>query len=271
MCSSDLAEFASLGLYEAAEQAVLLAPAEGEGKLRDAVELLEKFTDAYPRSPLIFRVGLRRAEILRSLGQFDKALLVLDGLVRDHPTDPARPQAEMARADAMFGLAQLRRDRNGQLDRQRVARAAAAYERVAEAWSKDSEDTKVEAWYKWALSLAERAKAETGPEARATRAEARRILLRPLGALRNASPRVAADGASRLSSEGRLWLARAILLMGETCEADGDRAEAAAAYRILVTVNQGAPAGQSRLPGQAAAESKLAALREPSSNPPKPQ
>ncbi len=266
-----LKEFAALGLYEAAEQAVLQAPTDGENKLKDAVELLERFTETYPQNALIFRVSLRRAEILRSLGQFDKALLVLEGLIRDKPTDPARPQAEMAKADSLFGLAQLRRDRNGQLDRQRISRAAAAYERIAEAWSKDSDDVKIEAWYKWALTLVERAKTETGLEAAATRGEARKILLRPLATLREATARAATEATRQLSSEGRLWLSRSILLMGETCEQDGDRGEAIAAYQIIVTVNQGQPAGQSRLPGQSTAESKLATLRNSSSNPAKPQ
>ena len=259
-----LAEFASLGLYEAAEQAALQAPTAGEGKLKDAVELLERFTETYPLSPLLTRVTLRRAEILRSLGQFDKALLVLDGLIRERPADAARPQAEMARADALFGLAQLRRDRNGQLDRQRIARAAAAYERIAEAWAKDSADTQTEAWYKWALTLTERAKAEAGLEAGASRAEARKVLLRVLTALRGDRP---GEAAGRFSSEGRLWVARSVLLMGELCEQDGDRAEAIAAYSIIVTINQGLPAGLSRLPGQATAESKLAALRGSASTP----
>ncbi len=267
---SGLAEFAALGLYEAAEQAALQAPHDGESKLKDAVELLEKFTDTFPRSPLLFRVSLRRAEILRSLGQFDKALLVLDGLIRDKPTDAGRPQAEMARADSIFGLAELRRDRNGQLDRQKAARAAAAYERVAEAWAKDTDDIRIEAWYKWSLALIERAKAEAAFDAKATRLEARKVLLRPLAALRTTSPSPA-DTAEKLSSEGRLWLTRSILLMGEICEQDGDREEAMAAYKILVTVNQGLSGNQLRLPGQATAESKLATLRNSSSNPPKPQ
>jgi len=262
-----LAEFAALGLYEAAEQSVLRAPNDGEGRLKDAVVLLERFTDAFPGNPLLARVTLRRAEILRSLGEFDKALLVLDGLIRDRPSDPARPQAEMARADALFGLAELRRDRNGQLDRQRVARAVAAYERIAEAWAKDSPETRLEALYKWALALAERAKAESGAEAAASRLEARKILLAPLGALRAADARAAGDDAGRLSADGRLWLARAILLTGELCELDGDVAEAVAAYGIIVHVNQGLPADRTRLPGQAAAESKLAALRRSSSTP----
>ncbi|MEY4132581.1 MAG: hypothetical protein RL592_639 [Verrucomicrobiota bacterium] len=266
-----LAEFAALGLYEAAEQAALQAPTDGESKLKDAVELLERFTETYPQNPLIFRVSLRRAEILRSLGQFDKSLLVLEGLIRDRPSDPSRPQAEMAKADSLFGLAQLRRDRNGQLDRQRVSRAAAAYERIAEALSKDSEDVRIEALYKWALTLVERSRTETGLEATATRGEARKILLRVVASLREATARAAAETAGKLSSEGRLWLSRSVLLLAETCELDGDRAEAIAAYKIIVTVNQGQPAAQSRLPGQSTAESKLATLRNSPSNPPKPQ
>jgi hypothetical protein len=266
-----LTDFAALGLYEAAEQSALQAPTGGEDKLTHAVLLLERFTETYPKHALLFRVSLRRAEILRTLGQFDKSLLVLEGLIRDKPTDPSRPQAEMARADSLFGMAQQWRDRSGQLDRQRVSRAAAHYERIAEAWSKDSDDTRIEAWYKWALTLVERSRTETGIEASATRGEARKILLRALGALRDATTRVAADTAGKLSSEGRLWLSRSILLMAEICELDGDRAEAIAAYKIIVNVNQGQPAAQSRLPGQSTAESKLATLRNSSSNPSKPQ
>jgi hypothetical protein len=268
---ANLTEFAALGLYEAAEQSALQAPTGGEDKLTHAVLLLERFTATYPQNALIFRVSLRRAEILRTLGQFDKSLSVLEGLIRDKLTDPSRPQAEMARADSLFGLAQLRRDRNGQLDRQLVSRAAAAYERIAEAWAKDSDDVKIEAWYKWALSLIERSRTETGLEAAATRGEARKILLRALGALRDATARAAADTAGKLSSEGRLWLSRSVLLMAETCELDGDRTEAIAAYSIIVNVNQGQPAAQSRLPGQSTAESKLATLRNSSSNSSKPQ
>ena len=268
---ANLAEFAALGLYEAAEQSALQAPTGGEDKLTQAVLLLERFTATYPQNALIFRVSLRRAEILRTLGQFDKSLLVLEGLIRDKPTDPSRPQAEMARADSLFGMAQQWRDRSGQLDRQRVSRAAAAYERIAEAWAKDSDDMKIEAWYKWALTLIERSRTETGLDAATTRGEARKILLRALGALRDATARAAADTTGKLSSEGRLWLSRSVLLMAETCELDGDRTEAVAAYKIIVNVNQGQPSAQSRLPGQSTAESKLATLRNSSSYPPKSQ
>ena len=47
--------------------------------------------------------------------------------------------------------------------------------------------------------------------------------------------------------------------------------EAIAAYKIIVTVNQGQPSAQPRLPGQSTAESKLATLRNSSSNPAKSQ
>lgn len=261
-----LEEFAALGLYEAAEQAVVRSVAGGESRLLEAAELLERFSADYPLNHLIPRVALRRAEILRLLAQFDKALLVLDNLIRDRPADASRAQAEMARADTLFGLAQFRRDRAGQPDRQRISRAADEYERIANTRTKDSPDFQIEACYKWALTLTEKARAEPATEAGATRAAARKALLRPLTVLRAT---IQADGAgvADRSSEGRLWLARAILLLGELCEAEGDRAEAIAAYTLIVTVNQGLVGGQVRLPGQAAAESKLAALRQSSSSP----
>ena len=119
--------------------------------------------------------------------------------------------------------------------------------------------------------MVERSRIESGNDAVASRAEARQILLRPLAVLRTTSARTAADASAKLSSEGRLWLARSILLLAEICELDGDHAEAAAAYKIILNVNQGLAAGQSRLPGQTTAESKLATLRQSSSNPAKPQ
>jgi len=251
-----LADFAQLGLYEAAEEAALQAATDGESKLKDAVELLENFTEAYPQSPLLFRVAMKRAEILQQLGDFDKALLVLEGLIRDKPSDPSRPQAEIARAGALLGLAELRRDRNGQLDRQRVARAAAAYERVSEAWSKDSEDLHLEAQYGWASALLERAKTESNSEMLATRKEARLVLVRSLGFIRQQTNKL-----SHLGSDGRIWLARTILLLGQTCEQDGDREEAIAAYKLIPELNRNLPSGEARLPGQTTAESKLASLR----------
>jgi hypothetical protein len=59
--------------------------------------------------------------------------------------------------------------------------------------------------------------------------------------------------------------------MGEICEQDGDKEEAIAAYKTILTVNQGLTGNQMRLPGQATAESKLATLRHSLSNSPKPQ
>jgi len=251
-----LAEFAALGLYEAAEQAVQRAPAEGAAKLREAVEFLELFGEQHPRNPLIVRVTLRRAELLRALGLFDNAIKVLDELIRDHPADPARPQAEMARADALFGRSELNRDRMGQLDRQRVALAAAAYQRVCDVWAKDP-DTAAEAHYKLALTLLERAGAETSTDATATRREARARLMSALANLR-ATP---GSTLPEYTGGGRTWLARAILLLGQTWEKEGNTAEAIAAYQLIPELNRGLKAGETRLPGQAAAESKLAALR----------
>ena len=253
-----LAEFAALGLYEAAEQAVLQAPTEGEAKLKQAVELLEIFAEEHSRNPLIVRVTLRRAELLRALGLFDNAYKILDELIRNHAEDPARPQAEMARADALLGRSELNRDRMGQLDRPRVSLAVAAYQRVCDAYAKDP-DTAAEARYKLALALLERAGTETGIDANGTLREARATLMGSLAKLR-ADPTKAAP---EYTHGGRTWLARSILLLGQVWEKEGNVAEAIAAYQLIPELNRGLKAGEARLPGQAAAESKLATLRRP--------
>ena len=252
-----LADFAALGLYEAAEQAVRQSPAEGEAKLKEAVELLELFAEQHGRHPLIVRVTLRRAELLRALGLFDNSYKILDDLIRAHADDPARPQAEMARADSLLGRSELNRDRMGQLDRQRIGLAVAAYQRVFDAYAKDP-DTAAEARYKLALSLLERAGTETGVDAATTLREARAVLVGLLGPLR-------ADAAAtpEFTRGGRTWLARAILLLGQIWEKEGNVPEAIAAYQLIPELNRGLKPGESRLPGQAAAESKLATLRRP--------
>ncbi|MFM7241008.1 MAG: hypothetical protein ACKO3A_02695, partial [Opitutia bacterium] len=252
-----LADFAALGLYEAAEQAVQQSPAEGEAKLKEAVELLEQFAEQHGRHPLIVRVTLRRAELLRALGLFDNSYKILDDLIRAHPDNPARPQAEMARADSLLGRSELNRDRMGKLDRQRLGLAVAAYQRVCDAYAKDP-DTAAEARYKLALSLLERAGTETGVDAAASRREARANLVGLLGPLR-----AGAADAPEFSHGGRIWLARAILLLGQIWEKEGDVTEAVAAYQLIPELNRGLKPGQTRLPGQAAAESKLATLRRP--------
>jgi hypothetical protein len=252
-----LADFAALGLYEAAEQAVQQSPAEGEAKLKEAVELLELFAEQHGRNPLIVRVTLRRAELLRALGLFDNSYKILDDLIRAHADDPARPQAEMARADSLLGRSELNRDRMGQLDRQRIGLAVAAYQRVCDAYAKDP-DTAVEARYKLALALLERAGTETGVDAAASLREARANLVGLLGPLR-----AEASATPEFTLGGRTWLARAILLLGQIWEKEGNIPEAIAAYQLIPELNRGLKPGEARLPGQAAAESKLATLRRP--------
>ena len=250
-----LNEMVELGLYEAAEEANQQAIELGETKIKEAIELFEKLNESYPQSPLLFRVALRRAELLRTLGDFDRALLVLNSIIRTKPDHPNRNQAEMAKADCLFGLAELRRDRSGQLERQKVALAAAAYENVASSWAQDP-DVLVEAQYKLATTLLERSKAENATDAQSTRNEARTLLIKIIVNVR--SPKTAA--MNNYGINGRTWIARAILSLGNSYEESKDLSEAVAVYRLIPDLNRNLPAGEARLPGQAAAESKLATL-----------
>ena len=252
---STLNEMVELGLYEAAEEANQQATELGENKIKEAIELFEKLNESYPQSPLLFRVALRRAELLRTLGDFDRALLVLNSIIRTKPDHPNRNQAEMAKADCLFGLAELRRDRAGQLDRQKVALAAAAYETIATTWAQDA-DMLVEAQYKLATTLLERAKAENATDAKSTRNEARTLFIKILSNIRSTK----AATINNYGINGRNWIARSILSLGNFYEEENDLAEAIAVYRLIPELNRNLPAGEARLPGQTAAESKLASL-----------
>ena len=185
----------------------------------------------------------------------------MDELTRQFPQHPQRAQAELARADCLMGLAALRRAPNGGPDRARISRAVAAYERVVETWSRDS-DALAESRHKLAQALLDRASGESVADANATRREVRQLLAREATDLLSGS-------RDTLGMNGRSWVSRTLLLLGERCEADGDRKEAIAAYRLLRDLNAGLADSESRLPGKALAESKLAELERAPSNPTK--
>ncbi len=255
-----LSEYAALGLQEAADQALILAGAVGAPKLTEAARLLGLFLQRYPAHPALPKVALRQSEVYRRLGDFDSALRVLDDLARTRPEHPDRIRFELARGDCLLGLAALRRTPTGAPDRSRINRAVAAYERALATWAKDA-DTQAEARHKLARSLLERARGEAATDAEATRREARQLLAAEAAEL-------LAGSRDRLGIEGRVWVARSLLLLGEHSEAEGDLAEAKAAYRLLRDLNAGLDDGSARLPGRAAAESKLAELEAAGSNPP---
>jgi hypothetical protein len=158
-----------------------------------------------------------------------------------------------------MGLASLRRTPSGTPDRLRINRALAAYERVAAIWAKQP-DILAEARHKQAQTLFERARGEAVADAEVSRREARQLLAAEAADLVQGS-------RDTLGVEGRIWVARSLLLLGEHCESQGDRKEALAAYRLLRDLNAGLPEGAARLPGRAAAESKLAELEGAPSNP----
>jgi len=255
-----LAEFAALGLHEAAEQAVILADAEGPERLADAARLYATFLQRHPGHPLAFRAHLRLAEVYRRLGDFDSGLRALDDLARRFPQHPRRALAELARADCLMGLASLRRAPAGGPDRTRINRAVAAYERAVASHA-DQPDVLAEARHKLAQALLDRSRGEGLADAEATRREARQVLAAEAADLLRGS-------RETLGVAGRIWVARSLLLLGEHCQAEGDLEEARAAFRLLRDLNAGLPEGGARLPGKAAAESKLAELGEAPSNPP---
>jgi tetratricopeptide (TPR) repeat protein len=220
-------EFAPIALWEAALNA------EQRGlpvHLREAIGLLERLADEYPRSDLVYFARLKQGDLARRLNDFPTALLLYERLLADYPSHPERYRAEMSRADCLMAL--------GSEDPGRLDAAAVIYERNA-LLSSVPPPVRMEAGFKWAHSLRQQGDPE-GSVAVLWLLYERFVLDPDIN-----QPMLAA-------SAGRYWMARALLELGNNQAVSGQPGAAIQVYETLLDLG---------LPGRAVAESRLSNLR----------
>ncbi|MBI5423763.1 MAG: hypothetical protein HZA32_06720 [Opitutae bacterium] len=220
-------EFAPFALYEAA----LYAEQQGlDRNLQDAHKLMERLSNDYKNSELVFYARLKQGDLLRKLNDFGSARLVYEDLINNRGQHPDVLLAQLALADSLFA--------QGANNVTNYESAAALYERLRDLPTA-SADLRVEAGYKWGFALSRRGRV---PEAQVV-----------LWGVVDAFLMDAAQ-AAKLGANGRWWMAKTLLELGQLLEDTGKLDEAQRAYQLIL---------DNKLGGSAQAAAKLARFRAP--------
>ena len=221
--------YAPAALYEAA----VFAEGQGSvGSYEQAAGLLDRIVRQYASSRYVFFARLRQGDIARKLNDFGAALIVYDGLLSSHANHPDRARVEMARADTYLALSAK--------DATKYSAAEAAFERLF-ALPGISPDMRVEAGFKWGFVL----------ERSGNLSEARQAYWMVISRfLRN-------EKAPQLNGQGRYWMARCILQLGDLMARQGDLQDARTVYALIAEHGlPGKHVAASRLNASAASENK---------------
>jgi TolA-binding protein len=211
---------APYALYRAANLAETLGQSEGANKL------IEQLVTRYPRSDLVFTARLAQGNLLRNLNQFAQAQLTYESIINAFPQHLGVPAAQLALADAHSAQAFP--------DASHLQRALEIYESLL-ARPGISADLRVEAGYKLGRTLKLQSK-----EARAEdvwwKDVAHPFLIdKP-------------DLGAKLGT-GRIWIAKALLDLGDLLEKQEKLEDAKVAWLQIV---------KAKLPGQDLASARLA-------------
>ena len=214
-------DYAPLALYEAA----LNLERQGlDRQLQEANKLLERLITSYPADELVFYARLKQGDLLRKLNDFANARLVYEFLLNNYAGHPDELLAQLALADSLFA--------QGANSVANYESAAAIYERLRDLPTAPV-DLRVEAGFKWG-AVAKR----TQPAKAVTVfwSVVNDFLLDPAQ-------------AAKLGAQGRYWVSRSLLELGQLHEDAGRLDEAQRAYQLIV---------DNKLSGGAQAQAKLA-------------
>lgn len=216
---------APTALWEAALQAERRGLASA---WQEAIAILERLPRDYPTHPLVFYARLKQGDLTRQLNDFDAALLIYEDLLNRFPDHPQRYRSEMNQADCH--LAESSQNPN------RLAEALAIYERLSDLPTLPGE-VRAEAGYKWGYTLLRQ-----GSFARAEEILALTVT------------RTITSAGFLNENQGRYWLSRCLLELGDRCERDRRFEEARRAFSRIRALG---------LPGQRLAEDRLRRLDTP--------
>ncbi|WP_269541404.1 tetratricopeptide repeat protein [Cerasicoccus fimbriatus] len=216
---------APAALYEAA----ILADRQGlESTRREAIAILNDLITRYPSHPLVFRARLLQGNIARQLGDFGDARLVYETVLRDYANHPEIYLAQLYRANTLLA-------RSGN-DPALLDEAQTGLERL----DKESVpiDVRVEAGY-----MLSRIQLQLNNPQRA----AETLWLVVSRYLRDPS------AANQLGANGKYWMARCLIELGDIQERAGNVEDAREVYSLI---------GKYALPGQNLAAARREKLRQ---------
>jgi cellulose synthase operon protein C len=216
--------YAPWALYQAAHYA------ERRGQdnfLEDAIRIIERLVNTYPRSELVFYARFKQGDLLRKLNQVGPALRIYETLANDYAQHQDVYAVELARADCHAAQAAS--------DLSQLESALTIYERLRDIPTAPAE-IRIEAGFKYGYGLARR-----GPVERAHAVWWEVVNTFLLGTERREDP----------SGRHSYWLAKTLLELGRSLEAASKLEEARNAYRLMI--EQG-------LPGPNLARAELARL-----------
>jgi len=214
--------YAPFALYEAA----LNAERRGQDNFyEDANALIERLITTYPESELVFYARLKQGDLLRKLNRFSLAQGSYQWLEIHFPQHRDILLAQLALADCHYALASS--------DPSHWESAAAIYERLQDLPAAPV-DLRIEAGFKHGNAQAKRSHAD--------RAQAAWMLAIDTFLLDPAR-------APQLGAQGRYWMSRTLLELGDLYEKQGKLEPARRAYGLLIS---------QRLPGEGLARQRLA-------------
>jgi TolA-binding protein len=209
----------------------ILAQQLGPELYREALQRLDRLSEQYPDSPLVFVARLRQGDLLRRLGDFSSAQSVYETLLGRFSDHPLRYAAELGRADSLLALS---RNVPGAL-----AEIGEIYERMLDLPTL-SPSIRAEILYKQAHTLMQRDLIDA----------AIKVLMRMVGTYLNFET----DRSlfEKLDENGRYWLARGLMDLGGLLETQGNLNEAQRIYLTIATLS---------LPGRQLARNRAEAIR----------
>jgi len=215
-------EYAPLALYEAA---INLERQGLDRQLKEAYEkMLQRLIRDYPESELVFYARLKQGDLLRKLNDFNSARQLYEDLINRFGQHADILLAQLALADSLFAQGANVVNYEG---------ASAIFERLRDLPSAPL-DLRVEAGFKWGYALAKRAQP----------AKAQTVFWSVVEAFL-----LDATQAAKLGAQGRYWISRTLLELGQIHEEAGRLDEAQRVYQLIV---------DQKLSGGAQAQAKLA-------------
>ncbi|WP_145928711.1 hypothetical protein OH491_20275 [Termitidicoccus mucosus] len=201
--------YAPYALYQAA----LYAERRGQEQYyKEAYDNLENLVEKFPKSELVYYARLRQGNLLRLMNQYGAAQTLYEDLVNTHryPGFADGLTAELALADCYAAQAAT--------DASKAESAAAIYERLLDQQSAPA-DLRVEAGYKFGLNLVSRAELQ--------RVETVWWPMINSFLLDDA-------GAGALGANGRYWMSRTLIKLGELLEQQAKFDQARGMYELVL-------------------------------------